>query len=76
MKTYNGWTNFETWKVNLEIFDGWDSDILTADEAKDIAETYYFDGVDGVNDLATSVIHLFLLEVNWHEIASAHTGEE
>ena len=44
MKTYNGWTNFETWKVNLEIFNGWDSDILTADEAKDIAETYYFSG--------------------------------
>ena len=21
-KKYNGWTNFETWKVNLEFFDG------------------------------------------------------
>jgi hypothetical protein len=21
-KTYNGWTNYETWRVNLEIFDG------------------------------------------------------
>jgi len=22
--TYNGWTNYETWRVNLELFDGWD----------------------------------------------------
>lgn len=21
---YNGWTNYETWRVNLELFDGWD----------------------------------------------------
>lgn len=24
MSTYNGWTNFATWRVNLECFDGWD----------------------------------------------------
>jgi hypothetical protein len=23
-KTYNGWTNYETWRINLEIFDGFD----------------------------------------------------
>lgn len=23
-ETYNGWTNYATWRVNLEIFDGWD----------------------------------------------------
>jgi hypothetical protein len=23
-KTYNGWTNYATWRVNLEIFDGID----------------------------------------------------
>ena len=22
--TYNGWTNYETWRLNLELFDGWD----------------------------------------------------
>lgn len=22
MTTYNGWTNYATWRVNLEIFDG------------------------------------------------------
>jgi len=24
MSTYNGWTNYVTWRVNLEIFDGMD----------------------------------------------------
>jgi len=24
MTDYNGWTNYETWRVNLEIFDGMD----------------------------------------------------
>jgi hypothetical protein len=23
-KTYNGWTNYATWRINLEVFDGWD----------------------------------------------------
>ena len=23
-KTYNGWTNYATWRVNLEVFDGGD----------------------------------------------------
>ena len=24
--TYNGWTNYETWRVMLEIFDGYETD--------------------------------------------------
>ena len=24
MSDYNGWTNYATWRVNLEIFDGYD----------------------------------------------------
>ena len=74
MNTYNGWTNFETWKVNLEIFDGWDSDYLDADDARSIAEQYYLDGL-GCNDLAYGVVSLFLSEVNWSEIAEAHTEQ-
>ena len=23
---YNGWANYETWRVNLELFDGYDPD--------------------------------------------------
>jgi len=26
-KTYNGWSNYETWRIHLEIFDGLDLDL-------------------------------------------------
>ena len=28
-KTYNGWFNYATWRINLEIFDGFDAEITT-----------------------------------------------
>ena len=31
MSKYNGWTNYETWRVNLEIFDGFDREICGLD---------------------------------------------
>ena len=35
-KTYNGWTNYETWRVNLEIFDRFDFSYFNgADDAID-----------------------------------------
>jgi len=38
-KTYNGWTNYATWRVNLEVFDGMDP-------------REYFDGAENVYDLS------------------------
>jgi hypothetical protein len=58
-KTYNGWTNYATWRVNLEVFDGWDytengfhglstedkSDVYDlAEYLKDFAEEIIFEG--------------------------------
>ena len=81
-KTYNGWTNYETWRVNLEIFDGfnsWDSnhlDSLTMDDdyylagqLKDYACELVEEG--STNSLATSYALAFLDAVNWQEIAKA-----
>jgi hypothetical protein len=68
MTTYNGWTNYETWRVNLECFDGLDG-YHDADTLKDIAEDIYFNNVD--NGLAEGVISAFLSEVNWDEIAES-----
>ena len=34
---YNGWTNYETWRVNLEMFDGFEIDV-TPYEAHELAE--------------------------------------
>ena len=73
MTTYNGWTNYETWKVNLECFDGLDG-YHDADTLQELAEDFYMHGVD--NDFATGIIDSFLNEVNWDEIAEHYTEEE
>lgn len=78
-KTYNGWTNYETWRVNLEIFDSWDYDHLSgmsldddyylAGQLKDYACELVEEG--STNSLATSYALAFLDAVNWQEIAKA-----
>lgn len=78
-KTYNGWTNYATWRVNLELFDGVDPrDISTRfhpDEAynlghdlKEYAENIITD-YKSETTLAQDYALAFLSDVNWHEIA-------
>jgi len=74
---YNGWTNYATWRINLEIFDGYDPDGQKVDHEsiKDMAEELIFmDGVDE-NSLAGSYASAFISDVNWYEIAE-HINEE
>jgi len=75
MTTYNGWTNFETWKVNLEFWDG--SDIaedtqLTVYELsqrlQELTEEHVYETTE-TNSFAQSIAIAFLSEVNWMEIA-------
>ncbi len=72
MTTYNGWTNFATWRVNLEIFDGYQGDLPrnVSDAAaivKDIAEELICEQTpDG---LARGYALAFISDVNWYEIA-------
>ena len=82
-KTYNGWTNYATWRVNLEIFDGWgvnDLDSLTMgdntnlhDQLKDYVEELICE--NGVNK-AVDYALAFLSDVNWYEIAKHMIEEE
>ena len=71
-ETYNGWTNYATWRVNLEIFDGMHSDIdgekVTAESCKDYAEEVVSASGEG---LALDYARAFLANVNWQEIAEA-----
>jgi len=79
-KTYNGWTNYETWRVNLEIFDGFDpfdhfsdnqedmQDNL-AEYLKEYAQDLIYEAGGGDGNLAVDYALAFLQEVNWHEIA-------
>lgn len=78
-KKYNGWTNYETWRVNLEIFDGLELSDVTyqpnhaevdtykvSEACKEYAEEVVLHGSSGlVNDYAQA----FLNEVNYYEIA-------
>lgn len=80
---YNGWTNYETWRVNLEIFDGRAlTDYSNADDVHDVAADleYYLkdfleqtaqDGINKSNDLSLMRDYAlaFISDVNWHEIA-------
>jgi hypothetical protein len=76
---YNGWTNYATWRVNLEIFDGFNpsdyySDLNTDDTyslskcLQDYAEQVLFECAT-VEGLAADYARAFLAEVNWYEIA-------
>ncbi len=76
MDKYNGWTNYATWRINLEIFDGLDSDQLfdsdwgehglTGEHIEEWARDIIFDGVE--YGLAYSYADAFLADVNWYEI--------
>jgi len=76
MTTYNGWTNYATWRVNLEIFDGMDAkemgwhrmdDYDLGQQLKDYAEEII---CQGENKIAESYALAFVSDVNWREIAS------
>ena len=75
--TYNGWTNYATWRVNLEIFDGMDASDFSAEELpvsefteilKDYVEEILCQDCDP-SRLAHSYAMAFINEVNWYEIA-------
>jgi hypothetical protein len=88
---YNGWTNYATWRVNLEIFDNvglsdFDgvNDVLEpdlvcphtlAEALQERAEFYIFECSDVPAGLAQDYARAFLQEVNWYEIAT-HMIEE
>ena len=75
---YNGWTNYATWRVNLEMFDGFDPrdywpDAFDTDDcdlgdllkgsAEEIIENTSTEGI--ARDYALA----FISDVNWREIA-------
>lgn len=75
---HNGWTNYATWRVNLEMFDGWDSesDKVTPELLKEWAEEDIYAEVERDNSIAASYALAFMSDVNWHEIAKHLNNEE
>ena len=78
--TYNGWTNYATWRVNLEIFDGLEHEEmfdlgLPVEQLRHVLQDYAEETIAmSVSDpnapnLAYDYAMAFLDDVNWKEIA-------
>lgn len=74
MKTenYNGWANYATWRVNLELFDGMEPGEYGPDELRELAQDLIEQTASG---LALDYALAFLEDVNWYEIAAHLTPE-
>lgn len=78
MSGYNGWYNYETWRVNLEVVDGmtledfgFDVEDVDADDVAASIESYVDEVVLGETPegLARDLAADFLNRVDWDEIA-------
>ena len=72
---YNGWTNYATWRVNLEFFDGFNpSDNGYSEENTELPDQLN-DYVESIIDettadgIAKDYALAFISDVNWYEIA-------
>lgn len=83
---YNGWTNYATWRVNLEMFDGFDpadwNDDWQANQVADVADWMKETAIQLIEQdcsnkggFALDYALAFLDEVNWFEIASNKMAE-
>ena len=76
---YNGWTNYATWKVNLELLDGVTAKDLfdrkcEGEEVQEYIEDLTFDQCQP-RSFSRSCVLEFLSDVNWNEIAE-HLNED
>ena len=75
--TYNGWTNYATWRVNLEIFDGMDQfyfgfEGLDEYDLSQCLKEYANELIDMQGEgLAVDYARAFISDVNWQEIAQS-----
>ena len=72
---YNGWSNYATWKVALEVFDSIEfEDTVTASYLKEEAEDIIF-GFKDRNNLISNYAQAFLEDVDYLEIAEVINRE-
>ena len=74
--TYNGWTNYATWRVHLEIFDNqYNSELFDCrksaydlmSELKEYVESYIQETTEA--GIGRDYALAFMSDVNWYEIA-------
>jgi hypothetical protein len=69
---YSGWTNYATWRVNLEILGDIEfKEQVSADDLKEIVEDVVFSQYEPGNGsyLVEDYARAFISEVNFYEIA-------
>jgi hypothetical protein len=83
MSEYNGWTNYETWRIQLEVVDGmtltdfgFDLHEVDTDEMADVeklsmsVEMYVCEIIESqASGFALDLAQSFLAQVDWAEIA-------
>jgi hypothetical protein len=70
MENYNGWTNYATWRINLEILGDMEfEEPVDASELEDIVSTFVFDGLE--SGLIADYASAFINQVNFYEIAES-----
>ena len=70
---YNGWTNYATWRVNLELFSDMDykdyfDQFPDVEALEDYVEHVVFENYNDTLGLVEDYARVFLSEVNYHEI--------
>ena len=58
---YNGWTNYATWKIMLEIFDGFEPPLKDEEISSQFCEEYVYEWLEMDNTLAFFFLVLFLV---------------
>ena len=75
-KEYNGWTNYATWRVNLEILGDIEfENKMSADDLKEIVEDCVFNNTVEKDCLAADYARAFIQQVNFYEIAQSINEE-
>jgi len=79
---YNGWTNYETWRIGLEIFDGYEMNCIDSADSqeealemvepenlKDYAQDILISDGKNEHSLTISYALSFIADANYHEIS-------
>ena len=78
MSQYNGWSNYATWRINLEILGDIEfEDRVSADDLKEIVEDCVFTNFNTCDTprLIEDYAKAFISEVNFYEIARSINEE-
>mgnify|MGYP001582075083 CR=1 FL=1 len=77
---HNGWANYETWRIALEVFDG--QELYCTNPSPAECEEYAYEmifpyqGLNYEHSLANSYAAAFLDAVDWREISESMKTED